>query len=124
MSVLWSIASTIVGLLLLFHVLATMRIITVIFGLWMLATGVHLMQPGWSLKEKHSFGWIMFIAGILSVITGVMVLLNIGTGAVGISILLGLQVLVAGIALVIFSFAKKILFISLLAAKIIIINRN
>ena len=66
---------------------------------------VLLTKSGWNLKEKHSFGWIMVVAGILSVIAAVMVLLNIGTGADGISILLGLQVLVAGIALVVFSLA-------------------
>ena len=109
MSVLWSIVSAVVGLLMLFHLLATMKVMTIFFGIWMLATGVHLTKLGWSLKEKHSFGWIIFIAGILSVITGIMVLFNIGTGAVGISILLGFQVLVAGIALIVFSLAKKAL---------------
>jgi uncharacterized membrane protein HdeD (DUF308 family) len=38
-----------------------------------------------------------------------MIIFNIGTGAVGISTLLGLQVLISGIALMILSFAKKTL---------------
>jgi hypothetical protein len=37
-----------------------------------------------------------------------MMVFNIGTGAVGISTLLGLQVLLTGIALVLLSFAKKV----------------
>ena len=37
-----------------------------------------------------------------------MIIFNIGTGAVGISTLLGLQVLLTGIALVLLSFAKKV----------------
>ncbi len=107
MLILWSIVSAIVGLLLLFNLVATMKLITIIFGVWMLATGVHLTKSGLLLKDKYSLGWIMVIAGILSVIAAVMVILNIGTGAVGISILLGVQVLMAGIALVVFSFVKK-----------------
>jgi len=37
-----------------------------------------------------------------------MVVFNIGTGAIGISTLFGLQVLLTGIALVLLSFAKKV----------------
>ena len=50
----------------------------------------------------------MVIAGVLSVVAAVMMVFNIGTGAVGISTLLGLQVLLTGIALVLLSFTKKI----------------
>jgi len=109
MSVLWSIVSTLLGLLMLFNLLATMKVVTVIFGLWMLVTGVHLTKSGLALKDKHSFGWIVTVAGIFSVIAAIMVLFNIGTGAVGISILLGLQMLLTGVAMVLFSLAKKAL---------------
>ena len=85
-----------------------MKTLTVIFGLWMLITGLLLVQSGWSLRRKNSFGWIMVIAGVLSVVAAVMMVFNIGTGAVGISTLLGLQVLLTGIALVLLSFTKKI----------------
>jgi uncharacterized membrane protein HdeD (DUF308 family) len=108
-SILWSIASVLLGVLMLFNVLATMKVVTVVFGIWMFATGWFLTKLGWSLKDKHSFGWIMVIAGIFSLIAAIMVVFNIGTGAVGISILLGLQVLFTGIALVLFSLAKKAL---------------
>jgi uncharacterized membrane protein HdeD (DUF308 family) len=50
----------------------------------------------------------MVIAGVLSAVAAVMMVFNIGTGAVGISTLLGLQVLLTGIALVLLSFTKKI----------------
>ncbi len=108
-SILWSIASALLGVLMLFNVLATMKAVTVVFGIWMLATGWFLTRLGWAVKEKHSFGWVMIIAGIFSLIAAIMVVFNIGTGAIGISILLGLQVLFTGIALVLFSLAKKAL---------------
>ena len=50
----------------------------------------------------------MVIAGVLSAVAAVMMVFNIGSGAVGISTLLGLQVLLTGIALVLLSFTKKI----------------
>src|SRR5262249_35855386 len=108
MSLCWSTLTAAFGLLMLLHLFATMRIITVIFGLWMLVTGVLLAKSGWSLKGKNSFGWVMIIAGVLSAVAAVMMIFNVGTGAVGISTLLGIQVLLTGIALVLLSFTKKI----------------
>ncbi len=108
MSLSWSILTAAFGLLMLLHLLVTMKTLTVIFGLWMLVTGLLLVQSGWSLRSKNSFGWIMVIAGVLSAVAAVMMVFNIGTGAVGISTLLGLQVLLTGIAMVLLSFAKKV----------------
>ena len=51
----------------------------------------------------------MVIAGVLSAVAAVMMVFNIGTGAVGISTLLALQVLLTGLALVLLSFARKVL---------------
>ena len=49
----------------------------------------------------------MIIAGVLSAVAAFMMVFNFGTGAVGVSTLLGLQVLLTGLALVLLSFAKK-----------------
>ena len=108
MSLFWSILTAAFGLLMLLRLLATMKILTVVFGLWMLVTGLLLVQSGWSLRSKSSFGWIMVIAGVLSAVAAVMMVFNIGTGAVGISTLLGLQILLTGLALVLLAFAKKV----------------
>jgi uncharacterized membrane protein HdeD (DUF308 family) len=106
-SLLWSIVTAAVGFFMLMNLIATMKTMTVIFGLWMLVTGFHLIQSGWSLRKDNSLGWLMVVAGLLSAIVALMIIFNIGTGAVGISTLLGLQVLLTGIALVILSFVKK-----------------
>ena len=107
MSLAWSLLTVAFGLLLLLNLLATIATIAVFFGIWMLFTGVQLFQMGWSLKNDNSLGWVMVIAGALSIITGIMMIFNIGLAAIGISTVLGLQVLLAGIALVIFSLVKK-----------------
>ena len=46
---------------------------------------------------------------MLLIAAGVMMIFNWGVAAFGISVMLGLQVLVAGIALLVLSFAKKAL---------------
>ena len=109
MSLAWSGITFVFGLLIVFNLLAAMKILTVIFGFWILLSGVWLLKNGWSLKSYNSGGWVMVIIGILSVLIAAMVMFNIGTGALAIATLLGLQVLLMGIALVVLSFAKKIL---------------
>ena len=109
MSLLWSITTAAFGLLMLVNMFATMKAITVIFGLWMLATGLQLAQSGWSLRNQSVLGWVMLCAGVLSAAAAAMMIFNVGTGAVGVSTLLGLQVMLTGIALVLLSVAKKVL---------------
>lgn len=107
MSLAWSLLTISFGLLLLLNLLATIATIAVFFGIWMLFTGIQLFNIGWPLKTDNSLGWVLVVAGTLSVITGFMMIFNIGLAAIGISTILGLQVLLAGIALVIFSLIKK-----------------
>ena len=109
MSLLWSVITAAFGLLMLLKLGATMKTITVIFGLWVLVSGILLLKNGWSLKDENSFGWIMVIVGILSVVAAVMMIFNVGAGAIAIGTLLGLQVLLTGIALVLLAIAKKVL---------------
>ncbi len=107
MSLFWSILTAAFGLLLLLNLLAAVKALTVIFGLWMLMTGLLITKSGWSLKSKNSLGWAIVAAGVLSVVAAVMMIFNVRTAAIGISTLFGLQVLLTGIALVLLSLAKK-----------------
>lgn len=106
-SLLWSILSAVFGIFVLMNLLATMKVITVIIGIWVLFTGFSLIHSGWSMKKESIIGWILFIAGLLSVVAGIMMISNIGSGAEGIAVILGIQVIIAGIALILLSFAKK-----------------
>ena len=107
MSLLWAILTFGFGLLLLFNLLATMKTLTVIFGLWCLLSGFFLLNTGWTLKKTSSTGWVMVVTGVLCVVAAVMIIMNIGSGAIAIGTLLGLQALFTGIALVLLSFAKR-----------------
>jgi membrane protein HdeD len=107
MSLIWAILTFAFGLVLLFNLLATMKTLTVIFGLWCLLSGVFLVSTGWVLTKINYTGWVMVIAGILCVFAAVMMMMHIASGAIAISTLLGLQVLFTGIALVLLAFAKR-----------------
>lgn len=106
-SLIWSIISLLVGLYTLMNLLAAMKAITIIFGVWVLFTGFSLIKSGWTLKNETIIGWIILVVGIFSLIAGLMMIFNLGAGAEGVSFILGLQVIAAGIALMLFSFVKK-----------------
>ena len=84
-----------------------MKVITVIFGLWILITGIVLLSAGWEHRKAGIVGWIMFLGGILSIIAGVVIIFDMATGAAWISTLLGIQALIAGIGFVALAFLKR-----------------
>ena len=107
MSLLWSVLTFIFGLLILFHLLAAMKIVTMVFGFWIFLSGAWLLKNGWGLKSSYPGGWVMVVIGALSLLLAANMIFDIGIGAVAIATLLGVQVLLIGIALLILAFAKK-----------------
>ncbi len=106
-SLIWSIVSVTLGLFVLFNLLAAMKFITVAYGLWVLITGYHLFQSGWSIKKETSIAWVLVLIALFSIVAGTMMLFNINTGATGFATILGIQVILAGIALILLAFVKK-----------------
>lgn len=106
-SLIWSLLTGLFGLLMLMNMFATMKTLTIIFGIWMLVTGYNLFTSGWPRRQDGWMGWLLVIVGILSALAGIMMITNIGAAAIGISTLLGFQVLIAGIALVLLALVKK-----------------
>lgn len=106
-SLIWSLLSALFGILILSNLLAAMKAVTIIFGLWVLFTGLSLTTNGWSLKKESSMGWFLLIVGILGIIAGLMMIMNMGSGAAGIATILGITIILTGIAMILLSFAKK-----------------
>lgn len=103
----WSIATLLFGLLMVMKLGITMKTITLLFGIWMLLTGYWLSTEGWALRKEGSLGWIMLVAGVLSVVAGLASFFNIYSGAMYISTLIGLQALLAGIGLLVLALVKR-----------------
>lgn len=102
-----SILAFTLGLLMVFNVISILKILTVIFGLWCLLTGVLLIKHGWLLKNNNNLGLVMVIVGILAIVAALFIMFNASFGAVVLGTYLGLQVLFTGIALILLSVAKK-----------------
>jgi len=106
-SLLWSIGSIILGLVLVTKADFAMQLLSVLVGIWMVVTGGWLIQQGWTQRHNRVVAWIIVIPGLFSVITGVMAIFNRATGATAVSIIVGVQLLLAGIALVVLAFVKR-----------------
>lgn len=106
-SLIWSILTGFLGVLMLSNLLATMKLITIVFGLWMLSTGIYLAVQGWGLREALRIGWVIFGLGVLAIIGGMMMIFDIGKGAVGVSVFFGLQAILAGVGFIILAFLKR-----------------
>ena len=84
-----------------------MKLITVLFGIWILMTGIWLASAGWEYRRNRGARLADADCGILSVIAGVAIIFDVNMGAVWISTLLGVQALLAGIGLVMLAFIKR-----------------
>jgi uncharacterized membrane protein HdeD (DUF308 family) len=107
LSLLWSIGSIVLGLVLLIKTGFAMQLLATLVGIWMIVTGGWLIQQGWTHRRRGFMAWVILIPGLFSLIIGVMAIFNTATGATAVSVILGIQLLLAGIALVVLAFLKR-----------------
>jgi uncharacterized membrane protein HdeD (DUF308 family) len=106
-TLVWSIVTAVIGILMAAKLGITMFTVTLLFGIMLLANGYHLVKNGWANRELGGQAWLVVVVGVLSLICGLMSIFNIGLGAITISVLLGYQILLGGIALIALAFLKK-----------------
>ena len=107
LSLLWSIGSIVLGLVLLTKAEFATQLLATLVGIWMIVTGGWLIQQGWTQRRNGFVAWVILIPGLVSVLTGIMAIFNKATGAVAVSIIVGIQLLLAGIALTVLAFVKR-----------------
>jgi len=105
-SLLWSLLTIVFGIVMLLHLFTTIRIIELLFGLWMVFLGLHFIEQGIVFMKHQSLRWVTVIAGLLCIFAAVVLIFDLGTG-IGVSLFIGVQLLLAGIALVFISVASK-----------------
>ena len=58
---LWSIGSSVFGLLLLARIGFAMQLITNLLGTWMIVTGAWLIYQGWQYRNRSALGRVIFL---------------------------------------------------------------
>jgi uncharacterized membrane protein HdeD (DUF308 family) len=107
LSLFWSVGSIVLGLVLLTKADFATQLLSTLVGIWMIVTGGWLVQQGWTQRRNGFVAWVILVPGLVSVLTGIMAIFNRATGAVAVSIIVGIQLLLVGIALVVLAFVKR-----------------
>ncbi|HET6157557.1 MAG TPA: HdeD family acid-resistance protein [Dongiaceae bacterium] len=84
----------------------TILVFVALVAAWAVATGGAMLGAAFRLKKGHG-NWLMGLAGVLSVIWGILLILAPITGAVVLTLWIGAYALVFGIALVALSFRLR-----------------
>ena len=105
-ALLWSILTIAFGIVLLLNLFTTSKIVTILFGLWMVFLGLHFIESGLVFMKHKPFRWATVFAGVLCIVAAGVLIFGWTTGS-GVNLFIGVQILLTGITLVIFSFAKK-----------------
>ena len=78
-----------------------------LIGWWALITGVLEITAAFSMHQKLVPAWLLVVAGVLSVILGVFLLVTPDAGALSLVWSFGVYSLAAGIALLVFAFRLR-----------------
>jgi uncharacterized membrane protein HdeD (DUF308 family) len=106
-SLLGSVVMILVGILMLTKIVATIKAITLIFGLLVAIIGLALVSGGWNNKKHWSLWWLIALLGVITLVIGVKSIMDMYEGAENIITLMGIAILISGIGLICLAFLKK-----------------
>ena len=106
-SLVWGILSTAFGIIFLLKIDIAMNLLKNLLGIWMIVTGAWLAMIGWSNRHYGSRGWLVLVAGLFSMFAGIVVIINITSGAVAVTAIIATQLVFAGIALIALALIKR-----------------
>jgi uncharacterized membrane protein HdeD (DUF308 family) len=95
--VLAGVVGVIAGLLAAFWPGVTVLVLVIWAGAWAVVTGV--LEIAAAVRREGSARWLMALAGVLSIVAGICILVWPGIGAVALATVLGIYGLAAGVSL-------------------------
>ena len=98
--VLEGILGIAVGIATFFYPGMTAQALVYLIGFWAILTGVFEVVAGFELPVARD--WLLALAGVLSIIFGVLVFFNPGGGALAVVWLIGIYALVFGVTMLVF----------------------
>lgn len=105
--VIGAILAVILGILIVFNPLAASVGWIALIGFWAIFTGVTEIFTAIRLRKIIENEWWMILSGLISIIFGVLVLMNPFSGMFAIGIMIGVYALIWGVILLVFAFRLK-----------------
>ena len=101
------IAGIAIGLCALIWPTLTVAVLLVFIVLWAIVTGIFEIGAAIQIRKEVTGEWVLAVAGILSVLIGILLIANLEAGAVAVVWLIGLYALVFGALLVFLGFRLR-----------------
>ncbi|MCF8078056.1 MAG: DUF308 domain-containing protein [Desulfobacterales bacterium] len=101
------IAGIAIGLCALIWPTLTVAVLLVFIALWAVVTGVFEIAAAIQIRKEVTGEWALALAGILSVLIGILLIANLEAGAVAVVWLIGVYALVFGALLVFLGFRLR-----------------
>jgi uncharacterized membrane protein HdeD (DUF308 family) len=99
LGLLGGLASVVAGVLALIWPSITALILAVVVGIWAVVAGAAQIATAFRLRMVGGRIWLLALAGVLSVMAGIVILVWPSAGVIGLTVLLGVFALVYGAAL-------------------------
>jgi uncharacterized membrane protein HdeD (DUF308 family) len=99
LGLLGGLASVVAGVLALIWPGITALVLAILVGIWAVVAGAAQIATAFRLREAGGRIWLLALAGVLSVIAGIVILVWPAAGAIGLAVLLGVFAVVYGAAL-------------------------
>ncbi|MEN3267528.1 HdeD family acid-resistance protein [Pseudonocardia sp.] len=99
LGLLGGLASVVAGVLALIWPGVTALVLAILVGIWAVVAGAAQIATAYRLRMAGGRIWLLALAGVLSVIAGIIILVWPGAGAIGLAVLLGVFAVVYGAAL-------------------------
>ncbi|RVX47697.1 uncharacterized membrane protein HdeD (DUF308 family) [Nonomuraea polychroma] len=101
--ILLAVAGLLFGIMCIVWPGLTVLVVTLLIGIWAIVTGVMEIMTAIRMRREIQGEWLHVLAGVLSVLFGVLVLVWPATGAITVALIIGIYAIVAGIMLIILS---------------------
>ena len=99
LGLLGGLVSIVAGVLALIWPGITVLVLAIVVGAWAVVTGIAEITAAVRLRRAGGRTWLLGLAGALSVIAGILIVLWPREGAIGLAVLLGAFVVVYGVVL-------------------------
>jgi uncharacterized membrane protein HdeD (DUF308 family) len=99
LGLLGGLVSIVAGVLALIWPGITALVLAIVVGAWAVVTGIAEIAAAVRLRRAGGRTWLLGLAGVLSVIAGILIVLWPREGAIGLAVLLGAFVVVYGVVL-------------------------
>jgi uncharacterized membrane protein HdeD (DUF308 family) len=100
LGIIEGIIGLVIGLVALLAPQLALGVLAVLVGIWAIVTGTLELTSAVQLRGQLRSSWLLGLAGALSIMLGVALVVSPGAGAVLITVLVGVYGLIAGVSLV------------------------